>query len=229
MLTNSLAPHAKLFSFTAPLLFAAHPIHSEAVSGVVGRADVGAAIFLLLALLSYIQYCKKLPTNTYGVYSSSGGGSGGGGGGGNTSSSSGGGGYNHHHHHHHHHHHNQHHTSMLSSKSRDSVSSSSAGSNASHRTSYYSMSVSAISTAFSNYYGAGSLASSSTCASRMYLGLAVIFSALSMLTKELGITALAVCAAHHVFVHAKIRLKDLSSLLQEVRIIFKYLSIVIVL
>uniref|UniRef100_A0A8C6TM04 dolichyl-phosphate-mannose--protein mannosyltransferase n=1 Tax=Neogobius melanostomus TaxID=47308 RepID=A0A8C6TM04_9GOBI len=42
----------------AGLLFASHPIHSEAVAGVVGRADVGAALFFLLSLLCYMKHCR---------------------------------------------------------------------------------------------------------------------------------------------------------------------------
>ena len=42
----------------AGLLFASHPIHTEAVAGVVGRADILACIFFLLALLSYVRYCN---------------------------------------------------------------------------------------------------------------------------------------------------------------------------
>lgn len=45
------------WSLLAGLLFAAHPIHTEAVAGVVGRADVGAALFFLLALRCYIRHC----------------------------------------------------------------------------------------------------------------------------------------------------------------------------
>ncbi|XP_030646482.1 protein O-mannosyl-transferase TMTC2 [Chanos chanos] len=41
----------------AGLLFASHPVHTEAVAGVVGRADVGAALFFLLALFCYVQHC----------------------------------------------------------------------------------------------------------------------------------------------------------------------------
>lgn len=42
----------------AALVFAAHPIHTEAVAGVVGRADILACLFFLLAFLSYMRYCK---------------------------------------------------------------------------------------------------------------------------------------------------------------------------
>ncbi|KAM9754795.1 protein O-mannosyl-transferase TMTC2 [Menidia menidia] len=41
----------------AGLLFACHPVHSEAVAGVVGRADEGAALFFLLSLLCYARHC----------------------------------------------------------------------------------------------------------------------------------------------------------------------------
>ncbi|XP_067358073.1 protein O-mannosyl-transferase TMTC2 isoform X1 [Channa argus] len=46
------------WSLLAGLLFASHPIHTEAVAGVVGRADEGAALFFLLSLLCYIHHCK---------------------------------------------------------------------------------------------------------------------------------------------------------------------------
>ncbi|XP_053676726.1 protein O-mannosyl-transferase TMTC2 [Anopheles nili] len=42
----------------AGLLFAAHPIHTEAVAGVVGRADLTGCIFYLLALLAYIRHVR---------------------------------------------------------------------------------------------------------------------------------------------------------------------------
>uniref|UniRef100_A0A4W5RG02 Transmembrane O-mannosyltransferase targeting cadherins 2a n=1 Tax=Hucho hucho TaxID=62062 RepID=A0A4W5RG02_9TELE len=41
----------------AGLLFASHPVHTEAVAGVVGRADVGAALLFLLSLLCYTRHC----------------------------------------------------------------------------------------------------------------------------------------------------------------------------
>ena len=41
----------------AALLFAVHPIHCEAVAGVVGRADVLACVFFLLASLCYFKAC----------------------------------------------------------------------------------------------------------------------------------------------------------------------------
>lgn len=42
----------------AGLLFASHPIHTEAVAGIVGRADVGAGLFFLLSLLCYTKHCS---------------------------------------------------------------------------------------------------------------------------------------------------------------------------
>ncbi|KAG5874500.1 hypothetical protein JTB14_027731 [Gonioctena quinquepunctata] len=41
------------FAAMAGLLFAAHPIHTEAVTGIVGRADVLACVFFLVSLLAY--------------------------------------------------------------------------------------------------------------------------------------------------------------------------------
>lgn len=38
------------------LLFALHPIHTEAVAGIVGRADILASVFFLLALLAYQKH-----------------------------------------------------------------------------------------------------------------------------------------------------------------------------
>lgn len=37
-------------------LFAAHPVHTEAVAGIVGRADLAACILYLLAYLTYIRH-----------------------------------------------------------------------------------------------------------------------------------------------------------------------------
>ncbi|KAG9490438.1 hypothetical protein GDO78_006007 [Eleutherodactylus coqui] len=48
-------------SLIAALLFAVHPIHTEAVTGVVGRAELLSSIFLLAAFLSYTK--SKGPDN----------------------------------------------------------------------------------------------------------------------------------------------------------------------
>ncbi|XP_056321437.1 protein O-mannosyl-transferase TMTC4 isoform X1 [Danio aesculapii] len=48
----SLPPKA---SFLAALFFAAHPVHTESVAGIVGRADLLCALFFQL---SFLVYCK---------------------------------------------------------------------------------------------------------------------------------------------------------------------------
>jgi tetratricopeptide (TPR) repeat protein len=48
-------PGGALISFAAALLFAVHPIHTEAVSSVVGRSELLAAGFLLAAWLFHLQ------------------------------------------------------------------------------------------------------------------------------------------------------------------------------
>ncbi|KAJ8373586.1 hypothetical protein SKAU_G00041660 [Synaphobranchus kaupii] len=49
------------WTLAAGLLFASHPVHTEAVAGVVGRADLGAGLFFLLSLLCYARYCALRP------------------------------------------------------------------------------------------------------------------------------------------------------------------------
>ncbi|KAI1882260.1 hypothetical protein AGOR_G00248850 [Albula goreensis] len=49
------------WALLAGLLFASHPVHTEAVAGVVGRADVGAGLFFLLSLLCYARHCALRP------------------------------------------------------------------------------------------------------------------------------------------------------------------------
>ncbi|CRK86591.1 CLUMA_CG000216, isoform A [Clunio marinus] len=44
-----------LVAFIAALFFAVHPIHTEAVTGVVGRAEVMCSIFFLAAFISYTK------------------------------------------------------------------------------------------------------------------------------------------------------------------------------
>eukprot|EP00118_Oscarella_pearsei_P008648 m.45784 g.45784 ORF g.45784 m.45784 type:complete len:778 (+) comp33634_c0_seq6:121-2454(+) len=46
-------------SFAAALLFAVHPVHTEAVAGVVGRAELLAAFFYLLAFQAYTRGLQK--------------------------------------------------------------------------------------------------------------------------------------------------------------------------
>lgn len=40
-------------AFLSALLFSVHPIHVEAISGIVGRADILAGITFFLAFLAY--------------------------------------------------------------------------------------------------------------------------------------------------------------------------------
>uniref|UniRef100_A0A8C8RUT3 dolichyl-phosphate-mannose--protein mannosyltransferase n=1 Tax=Pelusios castaneus TaxID=367368 RepID=A0A8C8RUT3_9SAUR len=47
-------------AFVTALFFAVHPIHSEAVTGIVGRADVLACLLFLLAFLSYNRGVDQL-------------------------------------------------------------------------------------------------------------------------------------------------------------------------
>jgi len=42
-----------------PIIFAVHPIHTEAVTSVVGRADILATFFVLAAYLTYIKFLEK--------------------------------------------------------------------------------------------------------------------------------------------------------------------------
>ncbi|RZF36725.1 hypothetical protein LSTR_LSTR005038 [Laodelphax striatellus] len=42
----------------AGMLFAVHPIHSEAVAGIVGRADLLACVFFLLSFLAYLKHVQ---------------------------------------------------------------------------------------------------------------------------------------------------------------------------
>lgn len=51
---------SRLGLWMSSLLFALHPIHTEAVAGVVGRADVLSAIFFLLALLAFKKHQKEV-------------------------------------------------------------------------------------------------------------------------------------------------------------------------
>uniref|UniRef100_A0A674A6S7 dolichyl-phosphate-mannose--protein mannosyltransferase n=1 Tax=Salmo trutta TaxID=8032 RepID=A0A674A6S7_SALTR len=48
--------HAPKASLLAGLLFAAHPVHTESVAGIVGRADLLCALFFQL---SFLTYCRE--------------------------------------------------------------------------------------------------------------------------------------------------------------------------
>lgn len=43
----------------ASVIFAVHPIHTDAVASVVGRADVASGLFFLLALHQYMTFCNR--------------------------------------------------------------------------------------------------------------------------------------------------------------------------
>uniref|UniRef100_A0A3Q2EJY5 dolichyl-phosphate-mannose--protein mannosyltransferase n=1 Tax=Cyprinodon variegatus TaxID=28743 RepID=A0A3Q2EJY5_CYPVA len=58
--------HAPKTSLLAAILFAAHPVHTESVAGVVGRADLLCALFFQL---SFLTYCKAFNKDeTFSVY-----------------------------------------------------------------------------------------------------------------------------------------------------------------
>ncbi|MGH0165084.1 UNVERIFIED_CONTAM: hypothetical protein FKN15_048434 [Acipenser sinensis] len=61
-------------SFLAALLFAVHPVHTESVAGIVGRADLLSALFFQLSLISYCKafygmamLCKEQGITVLGV------------------------------------------------------------------------------------------------------------------------------------------------------------------
>nr|XP_018672931.1 transmembrane and TPR repeat-containing protein 3 isoform X3 [Ciona intestinalis] len=49
----------KTISFCATLLFVVHPVHTEAVTGVVGRAELLSALFFILSILCYTRTTAK--------------------------------------------------------------------------------------------------------------------------------------------------------------------------
>ena len=58
ILVQALLPgyrHARAIAFITALLFAVHPIHTEAVTSIVGRAELLAAAFLILAWILHLQ------------------------------------------------------------------------------------------------------------------------------------------------------------------------------
>ncbi|XP_045444726.1 protein O-mannosyl-transferase TMTC4 isoform X2 [Pipistrellus kuhlii] len=62
----NLAPRASLL---AALLFAVHPVHTECVAGIVGRADLLGALFFLLSFLGYCRAFRE--SNKDGTHSTS--------------------------------------------------------------------------------------------------------------------------------------------------------------
>uniref|UniRef100_UPI00398EF88E protein O-mannosyl-transferase TMTC4 isoform X2 n=1 Tax=Pristiophorus japonicus TaxID=55135 RepID=UPI00398EF88E len=55
----NMAPKA---SFLAAVLFAVHPVHTESVAGIVGRADLLCALFFILSFISYCKAFRKCDT-----------------------------------------------------------------------------------------------------------------------------------------------------------------------
>lgn len=51
--------HAPKTSLLAALFFAAHPVHTESVAGIVGRADLLCALFFQLSFLTYCRAFNK--------------------------------------------------------------------------------------------------------------------------------------------------------------------------
>lgn len=49
----------EISSFIAAMLFAVHPIHTEAVTGVVGRAETLSSVFFLAAFILYTKSTKR--------------------------------------------------------------------------------------------------------------------------------------------------------------------------
>ncbi|CAG2111276.1 unnamed protein product [Medioppia subpectinata] len=55
--------YRKRITLISSALFASHPIHVESIASIVGRADVGAAVFYILSIMCYIKYCKYSDSN----------------------------------------------------------------------------------------------------------------------------------------------------------------------
>ena len=134
--SSLLGSQRRLATAVASLLFAAHPIHTEAVAGIVGRADVGAAVFFLVALLCYRRYAAL----------------------------------------------------------RSAI------------------------TTFKVVYGANNNVAPPLLGLRKWAWLAatLLMAAASMLTKEHGVTVLAVCAVYDLLVHSKVKPRDVITTLWQV-------------
>lgn len=59
LLPKLLADFDQNVIISATILFAIHPIHTEAVAGVVGRADLLCALFFIIALRIFIEFIGK--------------------------------------------------------------------------------------------------------------------------------------------------------------------------
>ena len=216
LLARSLLPpsRAEWATASAGALFASHPVHTEAVAGLVGRADVGAAIFFILAFIAYRRYAsirstlllqRRLTSNSTSrshiIPSSS------------SSSSS------------------LSYSSSMSHKNTSFIHHSSASP---CRRSYLVATTCALfkwSGYCLGYYestSGNSVRTSSNCALQSNVAIAtgsdgsrlvirkwlwllatLICAACSMLTKEHGVTVLAVCAVYDLFVHSRLKFKDI--------------------
>ncbi|KAL9982715.1 hypothetical protein ACROYT_G004793 [Oculina patagonica] len=59
LMCEAVAFKSNVLAFLAGLLFATHPVHTEAVTGVVGRADVLACMLFLLSFMTFVRSTGK--------------------------------------------------------------------------------------------------------------------------------------------------------------------------
>ena len=175
------------------LLFACHPIHTEAVTSIVGRAEVGSTGFSLAAFLAYVNHVKyrdkqqqqqqkKKHQQQHRNCSQ------------------------HHHHHHHHHNHEAHnnmtHKSPVVAKfpCKSSRHEQQQHQNSVQTTSSSNMTSASVVTnsLTSTIPGPGLLLLHRKLyfASFMYLTISIILAAAAMFTKEQGITIILICATY---------------------------------
>jgi len=57
--------YGQISSFSGALIFAVHPIHTEAISWVSGRTDSLVTLFIFLSFLFYIKYLESENSNKY--------------------------------------------------------------------------------------------------------------------------------------------------------------------
>ncbi|KAL7294792.1 hypothetical protein TKK_0011724 [Trichogramma kaykai] len=58
-IARKVLPGQRLAQTVSGLLFAVHPIHTEAVAGIVGRADLLACLLTQGAFLTYVAHCER--------------------------------------------------------------------------------------------------------------------------------------------------------------------------
>ena len=64
LLVNLIFEDKRISLFTS-LLFAVHPIHTEAVSYIAGRADILGTLFLLVSFIFYLKYMQEEKVHLY--------------------------------------------------------------------------------------------------------------------------------------------------------------------